>query len=115
MKPNRLSSTVDSKDDALSAIIARLVEAYEPKRIYLFGSVARGDGGPDSDYDIMVIVADDATPARRRSRLAYEALWSLGRAGDILVMTERQFESRACVRASLAATIQDEGKVLYER
>ncbi len=114
MKPNP-PSTAAQQNDVLPAIIARLVEAYEPERIYVFGSTARGDAGPDSDYDILVIVADDATPERRRSRLAYQALWPVGRAGDILVTTRRQFESRARVPASLAATIEDEGKIVYER
>jgi len=54
----------------LKEIIQRLVSAYQPERIYLFGSVARGDAGLDSDYDLMVIVPDDAPPERRRSRLA---------------------------------------------
>ena len=58
----------------LAEIVSNLVEAYEPLTIYLFGSKARGEAGPDSDYDLMVIVPDDATPERRRSRLAYERL-----------------------------------------
>jgi predicted nucleotidyltransferase len=36
------------------------VEVYHPWRLYLFGSTARGDAGPDSDYDFMVVVPDDA-------------------------------------------------------
>jgi len=37
-------------------VVRRLVEAYQPERIYLFGSIARGDGAPDSDYDLLIIV-----------------------------------------------------------
>ncbi|MEK7405434.1 MAG: nucleotidyltransferase domain-containing protein [Acidobacteriota bacterium] len=47
----------------------------------MFGSKAGGDGGPDSDYDLMVIVPDDAPVERRGSRLAYEALWGKGGGG----------------------------------
>jgi len=46
------------KDPKISEIVRRLVGFYRPERVYLFGSVARGDAGPDSDYDIMVVVAD---------------------------------------------------------
>jgi len=67
--------TPTASDTALSEVVRRLVEAYRPERIYLFGSVARGDAGPDSDYDIMVVVPDDAPPELRRSRAAYVALW----------------------------------------
>jgi uncharacterized protein len=40
------------KDARLAEIVRRLVDAYQPERIYLFGSVARGRAGPDSDYDL---------------------------------------------------------------
>jgi hypothetical protein len=50
-------------DAALSEVVRPLVETYRPERVYLFGSVARGDAGPDRDYDIMVVVPDEAPPA----------------------------------------------------
>jgi len=100
-------------DPVLAEIVRRLVEAYEPERIYLFGSKARGDPGPDSDYDLMVVVPDDAPPVRRRSRLAYEALRGTGRAADVLVCTRSSFDSRLHVRASLPATIVSEGRLLH--
>ncbi len=102
------------KDDLMLAeIVRRLVAAYEPERIYLFGSKARGDAGPDSDYDLMVVVPDDAPPVRRRSRLAYEALRGTGRAADVLVCTRSSFDSRLHLRASLPATIVSEGRLLH--
>lgn len=102
------------RDDlVLAEIVHRLVAAYEPERIYLFGSKARGDAGPDSDYDLMVVVPDDAPPVRRRSRSAYEALRGTGRAADVLVCTRSSFDSRLHVRASLPATIVSEGRLLH--
>jgi predicted nucleotidyltransferase len=56
-------------------MVRRIVDAYHPLRIYLFGSKARGDAGPDSDYDLLVVVADDAPPELRKSKLTYEKLW----------------------------------------
>ncbi|HEV7213820.1 MAG TPA: nucleotidyltransferase domain-containing protein [Chloroflexota bacterium] len=100
-------------DPALAEIVRRLVEAFQPERIYLFGSKARGDAGPDSDYDLMVIVPDDAPPERRRSRLAYQRLWGTGTAADVLVWTKECFDSRRHLQASLPATILREGRVLY--
>jgi predicted nucleotidyltransferase len=100
-------------DPVLAEIVRRLVAAYEPERIYLFGSKARGDAGPDSDYDLMLVVPDDAPPVRRRSRLAYEALRGTGRAADVLVCTRSSFDSRLHVRASLPATIVSEGRLLH--
>lgn len=101
------------RDQALAEIVRRLVEAYQPERIYLFGSRARGDRGTDSDYDLMVVVADSVPPERRRSRLAYEVLRGTGTAADVLVWRRKAFESRLHLRASLPYTVLSEGRLLY--
>jgi predicted nucleotidyltransferase len=105
--------TPSANDPALTEVLRRLVDAYRPQRVYLFGSVARGDAGPDSDYDILVIVPDDSPAERRRSRLAYEVLWGTGTAADVLVWTASQFDSRVHLAASLPATVIREGKLLH--
>ena len=97
----------------LAEIVSRLVEAYEPERIYLFGSEARGDAGPDSDFDLLVVVPNEAPPEKRRSRLAYQRLWGTGVAADVLVWTKESFDSRLHLKASLPATVLREGKLLY--
>lgn len=107
------AQTVNTEDPALADIVYRLVEAFHPERIYLFGSRARGEAGPDSDYDIMVVVPDYASPERKNSRLAYEVLWGTGSAADILVWTREAFESRLHLKASLLSTVLSEGRVLY--
>jgi uncharacterized protein len=100
-------------DPILKEIVERLVAAYQPERIYLFGSKARGDAGPDSDYDLMVIVGDDASSDHRRSQLAYRALRGTGTAADVLVWTRHYFDERLHLRSSLPYVIQAEGKLLY--
>ena len=49
-------------DPMLAEIVHRLVEAFDPEQIYLFGSHARGKAGPDSDYDVMVVVSQATEP-----------------------------------------------------
>lgn len=100
-------------DPVLHEIVSRLVEAYQPDRIYLFGSVARGDAGPDSDYDLLLIVPDDAPPERRRGQLAYRALSETKGAADVLVFSKTYFDSRTHRRASFPSTVLREGKLLY--
>lgn len=101
------------RDPKLAEVVSRLVRAYSPEEIYLFGSYARGDVGPDSDYDLMVIVPDAAPAPRRSSRLGYEVLRGTGTAADVLVCTRRYFDERLHIRPSLPATIMREGKLLY--
>ena len=107
------SALEKTKDPRLVEITRRLVAAYQPERIFLFGSHARGEAGPDSDYDLLVVVPDRADPERRRSRRAYEVLWGTGTAADVLVWTRDAFESRLHLKASLPSTVLAEGKLLY--
>lgn len=101
------------RDPGLADAVSRLVEAYAPERIYLFGSRARGDVGADSDYDLLIVVADNAPTERRHSQLAYRSLRGTGAAVDILVWTRKDFESRLHLNASLPSTVVREGKILY--
>lgn len=110
------SATLASSDDPVLAELVRLLsEAYQPEQIFLFGSQGRGDAGPDSDYDLMVVVADDVAPERCRSRLAYQVLRGTGAAADVLVWPRRMFEERLHLHASLPATIVREGRLVYAR
>ena len=97
----------------IDEVLQRLRKAYRPQFIYLFGSQSRGDAGPDSDYDLLLVVNDDAPLERRRSRLAYEVLRGTKLATDVLVCTRSYFEARRHLRASLPGTVLREGILLH--
>ena len=101
------------RDPILTDVVQRLAAAYRPVSIYLFGSAARGEAGPDSDYDLLVVVADDAPRERRGSAMAYQALLGTGVAADVLVCTQSYFEARRHLRASLPGTVLREGRLLH--
>lgn len=100
-------------DPVLVEAVRRLVRAYEPERVYLFGSVARGETGPDSDYDVLLVVPDNASSGRLRARLAYEVLWGLGTAVDVLIWRRSAFDARATVSTSLPAVVLREGRLVH--
>jgi len=97
----------------LGEVVRRLVAAFQPLRIYLFGSRARGEAGPESDYDLMVVVEHSDAPAYRRAQDAHSLLWDLVISADVLVWTRDAFDSRLHLRASLPSTITREGKLVY--
>jgi predicted nucleotidyltransferase len=104
-----------SKQQAIEEITRRLVEFYRPVRIYLFGSEARGDAGPDSDLDFLVVVPDDAPEDRLSPGAGRRAVRGTGFAKDIVPWRRADFEERAAwVRSSLPATVVREGRLLYE-
>jgi predicted nucleotidyltransferase len=101
------------EDPILEEVAQRLAEACHADRIYLFGSTARGEAGPDSDYDIMLIVPDDASREVLSGNQPREAVRDLKFFGDIVVYTSTYFDERLHLKASLPATVVREGKLLY--
>lgn len=98
----------------LALVIERLVAALKPERIYVFGSQARGDAGPDSDFDLLVVVPSADEPGHRLDQRAYEvAAGPRSFSLDILVMPHEEFEWRSRAAASLPATVLREGRMLY--
>ena len=94
-------------------MVARLVTAFKPERIYLFGSKARGDDGPDGDYDLLMVLSHVDEPLYRLAQEAHSLFWGLGTAADIQVWPRDRFESRLHLRASLPAAVVREGRLLY--
>jgi excisionase family DNA binding protein len=100
-----------ARDPVLAEIVRRLVEGYDPERVYLFGSAARGDAGPDSDYDLMLVMPDDAEPDPRE---AYSGmLFDVHAPVDVLIMSRASFDRKATVVGSLPEIILFEGALLY--
>ena len=98
----------------IEEIIRKIVEAFQPRRIVMFGSRARGDTRPDSDLDLMVEMETDESPAQRVRTI--DALFGLHRwAMDLIVYTPQEVEEQRQYRNSLVRVIESEGKVLYEQ
>jgi uncharacterized protein len=110
---DRASLAGATDDKILREMVERLADVYQPEFIYLFGSKARGDSGPDSDYDLLVVVDDDAPPALRRGRAGYEALRDIPAAVDVLVVTKSYFFSRLHLKASLPGSVVRQGRLLH--
>ena len=103
-----------TRQETIDEITRRLVDYFHPERIYLFGSVARGDDGPDSDLDFGVVLPDDAPESLYRPGV-HRALWGVGTATDVVRWPASDFDARAThVAASLPATIVREGRLLYD-
>jgi predicted nucleotidyltransferase len=73
--------------DTLNRLVARIVEAVQPRRIILFGSAAGGQMGAHSDVDLLVVMPD-GLHRRRTAQAIYLSLNGTGIAKDIVVVTE---------------------------
>jgi predicted nucleotidyltransferase len=109
-----MDSSTAVLDAATAELVKRLVVLYEPEQVWLFGSRARGDARDDSDWDLLIVVSDDAPPERRRARAAYKAMIDLEHGADVLVWPRSEFEARLPLRASLPRAVVDEGVLLHD-
>lgn len=101
--------------DWVPQVVADLVAACDPLQIIVFGSVARGDEGPDSDLDVLVVLPE-ADRARRHElmgdlRVAIRAPVPV----DVFVTDRREIERRKDVIGSFLYWPLREGRVVYER
>lgn len=91
-----------------------LVAAADPLRIVVFGSVARGEAGPESDLDLLVVMPDGTD--RKRSRRALRmALATLDVPKDVVVTTPAHSAEHAQSCWHIVATALREGALVYER
>jgi predicted nucleotidyltransferase len=96
-------------------LLDTVVAYFAPQRVILFGSAARGDAGPDSDIDLLVVVDDDTPPEKATLAAGYAARGSYRRAADVIPIRRSVFERKRRIVGSLASAAATEGLVVYER
>jgi predicted nucleotidyltransferase len=98
----------------IQEMVDRIVRRFGPERVILFGSHARGEGGDESDVDLLVVMP--VRGSRRRVRLAIRrALHDIPMPKDIIVTTPEDFEWRKDVVGTIERPAAREGEVLYAR
>ena len=125
--PRSASSSARSREPAVDArdtpldlspiepLLTRIEERYHPAQVWLFGSRARGDAGPSSDWDLLVVVDDDTDVRLLDPRSVWKMKRDAGVMADVLVLPSREFlEDRDTVN-TLAHAVTREGVLLRER
>ena len=109
---------VSLSEQLIEGMVEAIVEEVGPRRIYLFGSCARGSHTADSDIDLLVVEDQGFGPDRNRwselQRLR-KALIAFRIPKDILVYSRDEFETwEGSVNHVIAHAVR-EGRLLYER
>ena len=97
------------------ALLRAVIETFDPQQVILFGSRARGEARPDSDWDLLVIVDEDAPGRGLTIEKGYEAARRAGVTADVIPCRRSRFDDKRDVVGSLAWTAGEEGVVVYER
>ena len=98
---------------AVEQAVEILSKEMKPRRIFLFGSAARGEAGPDSDIDLLVVMdafASRFDEMRRASRL----LARLPVPTDVLVFTLAEVEEWGGVVNHIINEVMLDGRVVYD-
>jgi uncharacterized protein len=100
------------EQQVLDRVVAKIVETVHPRRIILFGSAARGQMGPHSDLDLLVVMPD-GVHRRHTAQGLYRALAGFGVAKDIVVVTESDVRQFSGEPSLVICPALREGKELY--
>ena len=99
----------------INEVIRRLVVAYEPLQIYLYGDYAWGKPDEDSHLDLLIVVESSDEEAYKRGYIAFEALLGLKIPKNIIVFTKEEFERYSQDELSDFYKIKTRGKIVYAR
>ncbi|MBV8808113.1 MAG: nucleotidyltransferase domain-containing protein [Acidobacteriaceae bacterium] len=98
----------------IKRMVQRIVNQFHPERVILFGSHARGEAGPDSDVDLLIVMPVDGQKRKMQVQIRV-ALHDIRVPKDIIVTTPEDFEWRKEVPGTIEYPAVKEGKVLYVR
>lgn len=108
-----MTTQAETYPECLPEMVRRIVERFDPLRIILFGSWARGDARPDSDVDLLVVLSYVENKRQTTIRVG-NALSDLPISKDIIVTTPNEITTRGNVIGSVLHPAIKEGKVIYE-
>ena len=98
----------------IDRLVKRIVAKFHPEQVILFGSHARGEAGPDSDIDFLVVMAVEASAYERGLEVSL-ALPDLPVPVDVIATTPEDFAWRKDVVGTIEWPAAREGKVVYAR
>jgi uncharacterized protein len=101
-------------DGLIHEMVTRIVERFDPERIILFGSAARGESGRDSDVDLLVVMRVDGSRREKAVEIGV-AVNDIPVPKDIIVTTPEEFEWRQHVPGTIERPAAREGRVVYAR
>jgi len=93
-------------------LVEQIVQAVHPMKIIVFGSAARGQAGPQSDVDLLVVMPE-GTHRRRTAQHLYQQISGNGVSFDVLVATPSMLEKHSDNPGLIYRTILEEGQEVY--
>ncbi len=96
-------------------LLDSVVAFFRPQRVILVGSAARGEAGPDSDIDLLVVVDDDTPAEKVAIRAGRELRRPYRQPADVIPVRENTWRRFSRVVGTLPYAARTAGIVDYER
>jgi len=112
--PKSAAVTEGKVDKIIREMVQRVVEGFHPEMIVLFGSHARGNAGPDSDVDLLVVMPVNGSKRDLTIKIR-KALAGIGLAKDVVVATPEELARYRDLVGTIIYPAMHEGTVVYER
>jgi predicted nucleotidyltransferase len=111
---HNLKERTSSPAASIREMVKRIVSRFDPDKVILFGSHARGDAGPDSDVDLLIVMAVSGSKREKAIEIGV-ALHDIRLPKDLIVTTPEEFERRKDTIGTIEWPAWREGKVVYAR
>jgi predicted nucleotidyltransferase len=99
----------------IAGLLERIEAQYHPEQIWLFGSRARGDARPWSDWDLLVLVPDSTDEELLDLDLAWKIRKESGVQADVIPMRSSEYRAAVDVANTLEYEVSREGYIIHER
>ncbi len=97
----------------IQVVIRQIAAHFNPEKIILFGSYARGNPAPESDVDLLVVMETPLRNSEQAAQIMHAVDYHFGM--DLLVRRPKQLTERVALGDSFLREITQKGKVVYAR
>jgi predicted nucleotidyltransferase len=103
-----------AREQQIRKMVRTIVREFRPEQVILFGSHGRGEAGPDSDVDLLVVMPVEGPKHRKQVQIRV-ALHGFVIPKDIIVTTPEDFAWRREIPGTIEYPASREGRVMYKR
>lgn len=97
----------------IDSIVEQLVANYQPEKVILFGSAARGDATDESDVDLLVVKAGVDQLRQHERYYQVSKMMPHRVAMDVLVYTPREIRKRLYLGDPFIKQVVEDGRMIY--